>query len=292
MKKSLINFLMNKYIYINICNVMYKKIIVIGDIRGDSKVLVKSLKLANLIKDNEWIGKDTLVIQMGNTLSGKSTISPPLSKEYSESSEEIKIVNLLNLFDSKAKLHSCKIVSVLGKHELLSYYHGDDNTFMKQYVKSKDEKIYKKMYNISRNKFWKPGNEGGKILSKRPLYVLIDKILFTNFNLSTHSDVTFEEINKNKKDVENWLISGKNKPKIISEEFNNVDTKLNCNILNLNCYKIITSNVIQNSSDNVINVKTDSSRAFGEKCIEILEIITKPHFILKRITENKCIIEL
>lgn len=271
---------------------MYKKIIVIGDIRGDSKVLVESLKLANLIKDNEWIGKDTLVIQMGNTLSGKSTISPPLNKEYNESSEEIKIVNLLSLFDSKAKLHSCKIVSILGKHELLSYYHGNDDLFMKQYIKSKDEKIYKKMYNISRNKFWKPGNEGGKILSKRPLYVLIDKILFTNFNLSTYSDINEDEINKNKKDVEKWLHSGKNKPKIISKEFNDVDTKLKCNILNLNCDKIVTSNSVKNGNNKIINVKTDSSRAFGEKCIEILEIITKPHFILKRITENNCIIEL
>lgn len=272
---------------------MYKKIIVIGDIRGDSKVLVKSLKLANLIKDNEWIGKDTIVIQMGNILSGKSTTSPPLNKEYNESSEEIKIVNLLSLFDSKAKLHSCKIVSILGKHDLLSYYHGNDNIFMKQYVKSKDEEIYKKMYNISRNKFWKPGNEGGKILSKRPLYVLIDKILFTNFNLSTHSDINEDEINKNKKDVENWLLSGKNKPNIISKEINNVDTKLKCSILNLKCDKIITTNSIQNSDINkIINVKTDASRAFGEKCIEILEIITEPYFILKRITENGCIIEL
>ena len=283
---------MNKYICITV-RYMYKKIIVIGDIRGDSKVLIKSLKLAKLIKDNEWIGKDTLVIQMGNTLSGKSTVSPPLSKEYSESSEEIKIINLLSLFDSQAKLHSCKVVSILGKHELLSYYHGNDNLFMRQYVKSKDEEIYRKMYNCSRNKFWKPGNEGGKILSKRPLYVLIDKILFTNFNLSTLSDVNEDEINKNKKDVEKWLHSGKNKPKVISKEFNDIDTKLKCNILNLNCDKIITSNSVKNGDAvKIINVKTDSSRAFGEKCIEILEIITKPHFILKRITEHKCIIEL
>lgn len=273
---------------------MYKKIIVIGDVRGDSKVLIKSLKLAKLIKDNEWIGKDTLVIQMGNTLSGKSSISPPLSKEYGESSEEIKIINLLSLFDSQAKLHSCKVVSILGKHELLSYFHGNDNIFMRQYVKSKDEEIYRKMYNCSRNKFWKPGNEGGKILSKRPLYVLIDKILFTNFNLHVLPGTDENEINKTKADVEKWLHSGKNKPKIISKEINNVDTKLDFNLLNLNYKKIVTSNSVKNGdADKIINVKTDSSRAFGEnKCVEILEIITKPVLIIKRITEEKCIIEL
>ena len=266
---------------------VYKKIIVIGDIRGDSKVLVKSLELANLIKDREWIGKDTLVIQMGNTLSGKSSLSPPLSKKYRETSEEIKIFNLLSLFESQAKLHSCKIVSILGKHELLSYYYGSDNLFMRQYIKSKDEEIYKKMYNCSRNKFWKPGNQGGKLLSKRPLYILIDEILFTNFNLSTCE----KEINKSKKDVEKWLQSGKNKPDIISTHTNNIDTELNVSLLKLNCEKIITSNSIQNV--NVINVKTDSSRAFGEnKCVEILEIITNPVLIIKRITENGCIIEL
>ena len=50
-----------------------KKIVIIGDLRGDSEVLIKSLELANVIKDNNWIGKDTYVIQMGNTLSGKSS---------------------------------------------------------------------------------------------------------------------------------------------------------------------------------------------------------------------------
>jgi len=268
---------------------IYKKIIVIGDIRGDSRVLFKSLELANLVKDNKWIGKDTLVIQMGNTLSGKSTTSPPLSKEYVESSEEIKIVNLLTLFDSQARLHSCKVISILGKHELLSYYHGNDKLFMQQYIKSKDEEIYKKMYNCSRNKFWRPGNDGGKLLSKRPLYILIDKILFTNFNLSTYKNKN--QISKNKEKLEKWLETGKNKPDIISKEFNNVDTKLDFNLLNLNYEKIITSNSIQN--DIVINVKTDSSRAFDENnCVEILEIITSPVLIIKRITEGKCIIEL
>ena len=264
---------------------VYKKIIVIGDIRGDSRVLFKSLELANLVKDNKWIGKDTLVIQMGNTLSGKSTISPPLSKEYKETSDEIKIFNLLSLFESQARLHSCKIVSILGKHELLSYYYGNDKMFMQQYIKSKDEEIYKKMYNCSRNKFWRPGNDGGKLLSKRPLYILIDKILFTNFNLSTYKNKN--QISKNKEKLEKWLETGKNKPDIISKEFNNVDTKLDFNLLNLNYEKIITSNSIQN--DIVINVKTDSSRAFDENnCVEILEIITKPALVIKRITEGKC----
>jgi len=268
---------------------IYKKIIVIGDIRGDSRVLFKSLELANLVKDNKWIGKDTLVIQMGNTLSGKSTTSPPLSKEYKENSDEIKIFNLLSLFDSQARLHSCKVISILGKHELLSYYHGNDKLFMQQYIKSKDEEIYKKMYNCSRNKFWRPGNDGGKLLSKRPLYILIDKILFTNFNLSTYKNKN--QISKNKEKLEKWLETGKNKPDIISKEFNNVDTKLDFNLLNLNYEKIITSNSIQN--DIVINVKTDSSRAFDENnCVEILEIITSPVLIIKRITEGKCIIEL
>jgi hypothetical protein len=272
---------------------MYKKIIVIGDIRGDSRVLIKSLELANLIKENVWIGKDTYVIQMGNTLSSKSSISPPLSKEYLEISDEIKIFNLINIFDSKARLHSCRVVSILGKHELLTYYHGNDPIFMKQYVKNKDEKLYKKMYNCSRNTFWKPGNEGGKILSKRPLFYLSDKILFTNFNLSVHSDASEDEINKNNKDVEYWLQSGKNKPDIISKYFNDVDTKLNPKLLNLHFEKIITSNSFHDCETiNVTRVKSNSSRAFGENTnVEILEIITQPNVIIRRVSEETCTIE-
>ena len=271
-----------------------KKIIVIGDLRGDSEVLLKSLELANVVKDNNWIGKDTYVIQMGNTLSGKSSKSPPLNREYIMSSDEIKLIKLINLFDSKAKLHSGRVISLLGKHELLSYYHGNERSFMKQYIKKKDDIMYKKIFNCSRNIYWKPGNTGGKILSKRPLFVEFGKILFTNFNITTHPLASMEEMYKNKENVEHWLHSGKNKPDIITSTYNAVTSKLNYNFFKHIDRQIVSCNSFDVLDKNLISVKTDSSRAFGENpSIEILEIIQYPNVIIKRITNNeRFIIEL
>jgi len=271
-----------------------KKIIVIGDLRGDSEVLLKSLELANVVKDNNWIGKDTCVIQMGNTLSGKSSKSPPLSREYIMSPDEIKLIKLINLFDSKAKLYSGRVISLLGKHELLSYYHGNDLSFMKQYIKKKDNIMYKKIFNCNRNIYWKPGNDGGKILSKRPLFVEFGKILFTNFNIATCPMASMEEMYKNKENVAQWLQSGKNKPDIITNTYNTVTTKLNYDFFKHIDLQIVSSNCFDVLGKNLINVKTDSSRAFGQNSsIEILEIIQYPEVIVKRITDDgKCIIEL
>ena len=56
---------------------MYKynnnRIIAIGDIHGDYYIFIELLKLAKVIDNNlNWIGKDTYVIQLGDTLDGKN----------------------------------------------------------------------------------------------------------------------------------------------------------------------------------------------------------------------------
>lgn len=44
-----------------------KRIIVLGDIHGDWDMLIKTLKIGNLIdSDNNWIGNDTVVVQVGD----------------------------------------------------------------------------------------------------------------------------------------------------------------------------------------------------------------------------------
>ncbi len=271
-----------------------RKIVVIGDLRGDSEVLIKSLELANVIRDNNWIGKDTYVIQMGNTLSGKSTKSPPLHKDYIMLPGEIKIMKLIKLFDSKAKMQSGRVISLLGKHELLSYYHGNDTAFMKQYIKRKDDIMYKKIFNCNRNTFWKPGNDGGKILSERPLFLAFGKILFTNFNITTHRYAVTEEMYKNRTDIESWLYSGKNRPDIIASEYNSIKSRLNNDFFKDNYDLVVSSNSFNTVNENLVKVKCNSSRAFGtdDVSVEILEIIQCPRLIIKRITDKKCIIKL
>ena len=48
------------------------KIIAIGDIHGDYIIFIELLKLAKVIDSNlNWVGKDTYVVQLGDTLDGK-----------------------------------------------------------------------------------------------------------------------------------------------------------------------------------------------------------------------------
>ena len=50
----------------------YNRIIAIGDIHGDYKIFIKCLEVAKLIDTSgNWIGKDTYLIQLGDTLDGK-----------------------------------------------------------------------------------------------------------------------------------------------------------------------------------------------------------------------------
>ena len=48
------------------------KIIAVGDLHGDFKVFVNVLLMCNLIDSNlSWIGRDTYLVQLGDTLDGK-----------------------------------------------------------------------------------------------------------------------------------------------------------------------------------------------------------------------------
>ena len=92
---------------------------------------------------------------------------------------------------------------------------------------------------------------------------------------------------KNKENVAQWLQSGKNKPDIITNAYNTVTTKLNYDFFKHIDLQIVSSNCFDVLGKNLINVKTDSSRAFGQNSsIEILEIIQYPEVIVKRITDD------
>ena len=49
-----------------------RRIIAIGDIHGDFRALIKCLRLAKLVNERwEWIGGDTVVIQLGDQVDSK-----------------------------------------------------------------------------------------------------------------------------------------------------------------------------------------------------------------------------
>ena len=74
----------------------------------------------------------------------------------------------------------------MGNHELYPYYYYNDVSFNNKYVKNVDLENYKKLYNVSRFKYYKPGEgNGAKIFGKtRPLIVQLGKFIFCHGSLN------------------------------------------------------------------------------------------------------------
>jgi hypothetical protein len=188
-------------------------------------------------------------------------------------------------------MHSGRVISILGKHEMLPYYYGEDGNFMKQYVKKKDEIMYKKIFDCNRQNFWKPRKEGGKVLAKRPLFFEYGKFLFTNVNSNFINNC--KDYNAMNSCVSKWFEQGGKIPDI----FKNSDinplfkrSEYEYDILNLpGTLKWVVSSNTTNKFKNLINVKQDSSRAFGDTyvSVEILEILQDNENInVKRISQK------
>jgi len=183
------------------------KIIAIGDIHGDYYIFIELLKLAKVIDSNlNWIGKDTYVIQLGDTLDGKRP-NIVLNAEYLNTPGEIEIIKLILSLDKKAYKHGGRVISILGNHELYPHYYYNDETFNQQYVKKVDLDNYKKLYNTTRFNYFKPGKgEGAKLLGKtRPLILQLGQFIFTHGSLNENflKLCIKHKLNKSEKNVVN-----------------------------------------------------------------------------------------
>lgn len=162
------------------------RIIAIGDIHGDYYIFIELLKLANVINDNlNWIGGNTFVIQLGDTLDGKRP-NIKIEKSYLETTGEIEINKLIINLDNKAKKRGGRVISILGNHELYPYYYKNNKSFNDDYVKKVDLDNYKKLYNVTRYEYYKPGTgDGAKLFGKtRPLIIQLGKFIFCHGSLN------------------------------------------------------------------------------------------------------------
>lgn len=201
------------------------KIIAVGDLHGDYKIFIKILEMTKLIDSNgNWVGKDTYVVQVGDTLDGKRPDVTP-DKEFLDESGEIELMRYIIQLDSQAKRFGGRVISLLGNHELYPYYLKDDPHFLKDYVKTKDIQTLKEKFNgADRLKFFQPGKEGANLLSRtRPLLIQLGEFLFihgsiTNklikYGLDSNGKVNISKINEQ---TSKWL-SGKGKiPKYLED---------------------------------------------------------------------------
>jgi hypothetical protein len=103
-----------------------RRIIVIGDIHGDMEMTLESLRIANLIdQNNNWCGKDTVVVQVGDQIDRCRLIDtnvPCYLKEATDPDEH----NDLNILEYFTKLHhqaqkkGGAVYSLLGNHEIMN----------------------------------------------------------------------------------------------------------------------------------------------------------------------------
>lgn len=209
------------------------KIIAIGDIHGDYYIFIELLKLAKVINSNlSWVGKDTYVVQLGDTLDGKRP-DINMDNKYLKTSGEIEINNLIINLDKQAKKQDGRVISILGNHELYPYYFYNDSSFNDRYVKSVDLENYKKKFNVSRFNYYKPGHGNGAKLygQTRPFILQLGKFIFTHGSLSKEflqlcvrynlvkSNSNTVDIAKINKEVSDWLIGNtKSIPFFINKE--------------------------------------------------------------------------
>lgn len=287
----------------------YNRIIAIGDIHGDYKIFIKCLQVAKLIDiQGNWIGKDTYLVQLGDTLDGKrpgAKIDPDFLKE----SGEVEILKYILYLDSQAKNHGGRVISLIGNHELYPYYLQNDKTFIKDFVKTADTNQFKKYYKVDRIKFLQPGNVGGSLIGRtRPLVLQLGAFLFVHGSVTdtliknnlVNGKVDISEINKK---TSLWL-QGKGKiPEFLSDmsEENPVFSRLYSNKKDFSekeCKKLEDQLKYFNGVDYIIMghsrfkkinstcnkklIRTDVSlsRAFGgkieDKNIQMLEINQYP----------------
>tara|TARA_Y100000741_G_C18258319_1_gene559727 strand:- start:1005 stop:1934 length:930 start_codon:yes stop_codon:yes gene_type:complete len=201
------------------------KIIAIGDIHGDFQVFIKLLQMCKLINKNlEWIGDDTYLIQLGDTLDGKRP-ETAIDPSFLEESGEIEIIRLILDLDAQAKKFKGRVISLIGNHELYPYYLENDKQFIRDYVKKRDIEQFKKIFKTDRIKFLKPGGMGGSLLGRtRPLVLQLGEFIFIhgsitdkliNYNLNPQTGKV--DISKINKSTSLWL-QGKSKiPKFLEE---------------------------------------------------------------------------
>ena len=129
------------------------RIIVIGDIHGDYQMMINSLKIANLIDNNDnWIGNDTYVVQVGDQIDRCRPNDRSCDQQIipNDQDDDLNILTYLTNLHKKAQEYNGAVISLLGNHELMNVDGNLDYVSMagigalpsvKSYFKSKQDRI-------------------------------------------------------------------------------------------------------------------------------------------------------
>jgi len=159
-----------------------KRIIVLGDIHGDWSIMIKMLKLANVIDENlQWIGGDTVVVQVGDQIDRCRNL--PCNNQNSTKDDEGNDWKILQFFTDLHKLAEVMggaVYSLMGNHELMNV---DGNLNYVSYKGLREFDNYKGIKDgaEARAYAFKPGNEMSEFLAcTRQVALIIGSNLFVH----------------------------------------------------------------------------------------------------------------
>jgi hypothetical protein len=168
------------------------RIIVIGDIHGDMDKLLKCLRIPNLIDShNNWIGEDTVVVQVGDQIDscrfkGSSNCNQP-TNELDEA-DDIKILYFLTELHNQASKQGGAVYSLMGNHELMNVT--GDMRFV-----SHNNINHNGMGLEGRKDLFKPGNKIANFLAcTRKMALVIGSNLFVHAGIVPEIQTKYNNI--------------------------------------------------------------------------------------------------
>jgi hypothetical protein len=154
------------------------RIIVIGDLHGDTQMLCTCLYMTNIINKNmEWIADppNTVVIQMGDQID--SMTRADVINDW-EKTDDTLVMRFTDKLDRIAKEKGGRFISMVGNHELMNVI--GDYTYVSQLSMEKSGG------RIGRFNKFKPNSPYARMIANRPCVLKIGKLLFCHAGILPH----------------------------------------------------------------------------------------------------------
>lgn len=154
------------------------RIIVIGDLHGDTAMLCTCLYMTKIINKNmEWVADppNTIVVQIGDQLDSLTRNSE--NTEW-EKLDDTVLMRFTQKLDSVAKAKGGRFISMIGNHELMNVI--GDYSYVSQTSMEKSGGI------VGRSHKFKPNGLYARLLAERPCVLKIGKLLFCHAGLLPH----------------------------------------------------------------------------------------------------------
>ena len=225
-----------------------RRLIAIGDLHGDLRVTLLSLRLAKVIPSNifpynvdkiSWCGGDTWVIQLGDQIdrcrpdSWKKNCIENLNDVVEDEGNNMMIIKLFQKLDVMAKEHGGRVLGMLGNHELMNidrdFRYVSPQEFL-EFVPPNERNVkytddgYPYGYYHRLKVFERGGNIAKHYAIQKKSITLIGKNLFVHGGLS-HNLVSKYSIHEINQIVQKWLLKTSNdkEDKIFDEIFRDDD---------------------------------------------------------------------